>query len=226
MPTIIRSAANATAGTVTTVWPIWTGSTATSITTGTGQVITWRAWVTSATTTVCTTDRITVEQAWEAWQYEVDRHYVEPARRPVAPRITEEQRRLNAERDRLWQKQVDEERALRVEAERKAEILLRSILNPEQKEDLEKKRCFFLYSKGKKYRIDRGQTGNVKLLDECNEVVESYCIHPGLKVPDADAMAAQKLWLETDPDTFKRVANITHRNGGFVSGRGFAGAVG
>ena len=87
--------------------------------------------------------------------------------------------------------------------------MLRSCLTQQQIDDLEKKQCFFLYSKGRKYRIDRGQHGNVKLLNEREQVVESYCIQPQGGLPDADAMLAQKLLLESDPESFRRISNVT-----------------
>lgn len=100
-------------------------------------------------------------------------------------------------------------------AARRAEDLLRQNLTDEQREDLEKKNCFYLESLGKdgkrrRYRIDRGTHGNVKLLDDKGSIVGTYCVQPD-NVPAADAMLAQKLWLETDEEAFRKVANFTRR---------------
>lgn len=138
------------------------------------------------------------------------------ARGRVSPEELARQAAIRAE----YETRIAVETAARKLAEAKAEILLRQLLTPEQKEDLEKKNCFYLHTAGKRFRIDRGRTGNVKLVDDKNEVVESYCIHPNIACPDADTMLAQKLLLETDLEKFERVANITARN---ARGRNRAG---
>lgn len=142
--------------------------------------------------------------------------------------VSSEERARWAAREAELKLQAETEVAARKLAEAKAEVLLRQLLTPEQQDDLDKKRCFYLHSGGKKYRIDRGRTGNVKLVDELDQVVESYCIHPSIACPDADTMLAQKLLLETDIETFERVANITARSarGRNSSGRGLAQARG
>lgn len=97
-------------------------------------------------------------------------------------------------------------------ANRRAEDLLRRELTEEQIRDLDKKGCFYLETvqpdgARRRYRIDRGSHGNVKRLDAKGSIIESLCIQPR-GVPDADAMLAQKLWLETDEPTFRKIANI------------------
>jgi hypothetical protein len=104
--------------------------------------------------------------------------------------------------------------AIRVDgARRRAEALLRGCLTDEQREDLEKKDCFYLRTIAKdgaerRYRIDRSTHGNVKLLDKDNRIIGAYCVQP-TGVPTEDAMLAQKLWLETDEETFRKKANFT-----------------
>lgn len=97
-------------------------------------------------------------------------------------------------------------------ANRRAEDLLRRELTPEQLEDLEKKGCFYLESidqKGerRRYRIDRGTHGNIKLLDPKGSILGTYCVQPDA-VPVADSMLAQKLWIEGNEAGFLRVANF------------------
>lgn len=80
-----------------------------------------------------------------------------------------------------------------------------------QKQTLDKDRCFYLTSSsGKRYRIDRGRSQNVRLVEETTgKVVRTYCAHPVEAVPDPDTMLAQKLMLETDEAAFLRIANAS-----------------
>lgn len=93
-------------------------------------------------------------------------------------------------------------------ANRRAEDLLRRELTPEQIEDLEKKQCFYLESvtTKRRYRIDRGTHGNVKLLGPDGKIIGTYCVQPD-NVPVADVMLAQKLWIEGNEEGFEKVAN-------------------
>lgn len=170
-----------------------------------------------------------IQPAWIEWQNtshaRTDNRFGEllQARGRMSPEDRAIVEAHEAERKRKYEAM----RVAKALAEKKAEILLRQMLTPEQKEDLTQKGCFYLHVGEKKFRIDRGHAGNVKLVDERNEVVESYCIHPEGGIPDADAMLAQKLLLETDLETFERVANITARSarGRSSYGRGRAEAL-
>ncbi len=134
-----------------------------------------------------------------------------------AVRSVRERKDPSVEQRAAWKKQEDEARALEekrkreeIEAKQKAEVLLLQHLSPQQQEDLRTKGCFFVEVGGEKYQINRGYAGNVKLLDaKSSKVRKSFCIHPRVRVPDADAMLAQKLLLEADKDQFHKVANIT-----------------
>lgn len=100
-------------------------------------------------------------------------------------------------------------------ATKKAENLLLSALCEEQRKDLKKWGYFKLYVKAKDggqrvYRIRRGQIRNIDLVEEIDGVlrpVKTLCAHPEIQVPDADAMLAQKLMLETDEEAFLKIAN-------------------
>lgn len=214
-----------------TTMPIWSSN---ATTTGTNASEIWRVW-TNATTTSATGTldyiQLVQQQVWTQWNrshLSIIEDIREGARLAMGPylqgrmparraQMSAEELALHQQYERDTERKYEEEKAARIAAEAKAELLLQRLLNLEQREQLKERGHFYLHSAGKRYRIDRGQTGNVKLVDEKNEVVESYCIHPN-GVPDADAMAAQKLMLETDPETFRRVANITFRNGAIRHG--------
>lgn len=62
---------------------------------------------------------------------------------------------------------------------------------------------------GKWYRIHRGRSGNVALLERKDgREVERYCAHPVASLPDEDTMLAQKLMLQHDRARFLELANV------------------
>lgn len=192
-----------------------------------GPSLAWTGWVTSAGA-ILTNASSTSSQIWRIWASTtgsatslnlpfgvgtlgatVAHAHAAATGRQINARMSPEERALHEDYERRTFAAAAEQEAARKIAGEKAEVLLRSMLTAEQQHDLEHKRCFYLYSGGKKFRIDRGRTGNVKLVDDKDQVVESYCIHPQSDCPDADTMLAQKLLLETDRETFERVANIS-----------------
>jgi hypothetical protein len=177
----------------------------------------WPFWITDNST--CTA---TGHAVWTEWQRPM-RGYAEEHRAVIDAairaqgRVSPEARARIEARDRAYAEEARKAQLQREAANRKAEILLRSLLSPEQIRDLESKHHFFMRDKhGRLYRIDRGQHGNVKLLDRDLRVVESYCIQPRGGLPDADAMAAQKLLLEADPEHFHQVANVSAPTGQLI----------
>ncbi len=84
-----------------------------------------------------------------------------------------------------------------------------SALNPIQAKDFRTTREFTVISKdGKRtYRITYGIAGNVILIEK-GKPVARYCIYP-IGIPIEDVMLAQKLMLETDEESFIRIANRT-----------------
>ena len=92
-------------------------------------------------------------------------------------------------------------------AKERAEKLLRSCLSPQQQDELERLHHFHLIVGNKRYRINRGRSRNIQLIDETGKVVKHLCAHPREYVPDADTMLAQKLMLETDEESFLKIAN-------------------
>jgi hypothetical protein len=187
-------------GSGTVIWANWVEQANIQFGTASSCNRAWDTWVVRGSCTANTATTV----VWAEWARQVQQAH---GRAPGI--IHEETRRRDAAENERWRLAAEQARQLKAEADKKAEILLGSLLTAEQREDLQKKRCFYVYSKGKKYRVDRGQHGNVKLVNERDEVVESYCIQPRGGLPDADAMAAQKLLLETDPETFRNIANVS-----------------
>lgn len=110
--------------------------------------------------------------------------------------------RLNAEQD------------ARLQADRKAEALLKTMLTADQRCQYESGLRYFDVlttkdGKTRRYRIEHGWAGNVFLMDDNGRPIERFCIHPALKVPVADNLIAQKLLLETDEEKFLSIANKT-----------------
>jgi hypothetical protein len=216
MPTITFGYTNVTTtgtdnsitfGSSTVIWTNWVEQANIQFGTASTCNLVWDTWVVRGSCTANTATTV----VWAEWARQTANEH-----RRVPGVIHAETRRRDAAENERWRLVAEQEKQRRAEADKKAEILLGSLLTAEQREDLQKKRCFYVYSKGKKYRVDRGQHGNVKLVNERDEVVESYCIQPRGGLPDADAMAAQKLLLETDPEAFRNIANVSDRLGALV----------
>ncbi len=102
-------------------------------------------------------------------------------------------------------------------AKNKAMSLLKSVLDDQQIKDLESNSYFFLVgSAGNRYKINASyMIGNVEEIDD-DGMVAKYCAHP-MNVPIGDVILAQKVWLETDEEGFKRVANCHWRRNDSIS---------
>lgn len=135
---------------------------------------------------------------------------VEPTRPENS--YSEEEMAAFAEADRLAREQRREHReqiALRAEeAQKKAEVLLRSQLTEEQIAELNVSNRFHVTSsRGRRYCINRGRAGNVSRMDDDGRFV--FCIHDYVGLPESDTMLAQKLLLEADEERFLQIANRT-----------------
>jgi hypothetical protein len=201
------------------VWRIWTQNYSTTAITQTFNSAVWSQWTGSVTNT--TTGSTILNYTWNNWNgtyatspIQVAQHM--PARRAptqaemLAAKVAEDKRVAEW---REWRERETKRVAEADRVKRRAEDLLRSHLTEQQQQDLDKSNCFYLESVGKegerrRYRIDRGTHGNVKLLDAKGSIIGRYCVQPN-GVPAEDAMLAQKLWLETDEEAFKKVANFT-----------------
>jgi len=203
-----------------TMTPITAAATTTSnayLTSTTGD--TWTEWnqIYTATTsnhiytsyTASTTSNI-ITATWSAWN---DNYLVKAHNILVPPRISEEERQRRAEAEKQRQLLYAEEERKRKLADAKAEKLLLQLLDEKQAQEYKEKGRFHMYVGNKKYRIDKGWAGNVKLVEEKGNVLSSYCIHPRQRMPEADNLIAQKLMLEANEQEFLRVANETrYRN--------------
>lgn len=224
----------------TNAWLTWNQMTVTSANT---NAVTWRVWTTGGMTTGVTTGN-TID-CWDTWQQPIVRYqdawgrWIDtpayganlPPRRfeqvPERYRVqeSEEQKRAREFENARWeaevkerQRRMDEEQKAVLEANSKAMQLLKCCLTPEQKACLEKNRYFIVTAKsGRRYRIDEGSHGNVKVLDRDNKVIERLCIQPN-GVPIGDSMLAQKLMIEAAEDVFRQHANITLNDGRIIYG--------
>jgi hypothetical protein len=103
-----------------------------------------------------------------------------------------------------------EERAV---AAKRAEALLRSVLSPKQLKELDRRGYFHVTVAKRRFRITRGRSHNIKEVDSRSRILRTLCAHPREQVPDADTMLAQKLWLESKPEDFFKIANVQrHRS--------------
>ena len=153
----------------------------------------WTQWVISS----CVTSTTVV---WHQWIQETSATNIQAALHDVRAAGPNQEAYLRAEGERA-------------KARERAAKLLQENLDPRQLEQLTSKGYFDLdviSSNGerRKYRINRGIHGNVKRIDDSGKVLESLCVQPD-NVPVEDAMLAQKLWLESNEEMLRRVANIT-----------------
>lgn len=114
----------------------------------------------------------------------------------------------------------DEQRRSRARVQDRAVELLRALLTPAQLAQYELDGAFEVVgSDGGRYRIRRGVSGNVRLLDPGGEEAAGLCAHPELRVhdddqqfvghlPEADVAVGQMLLLQTDEAEFLRRANV------------------
>lgn len=214
MPTLPTLSSVTYAITAATTWPMWNASY--SVTTSSSAAVngsilltTWANWAASYTTN--TTSLTT--NTWSQWvEFEYVQQGVARNAMPRNAKPSDEEVRRRLEQEKRWREEAAAREAAKRLAEARAEKLLVDSLTAEQREDLSKKGCFYLTAlskdgKARKYRIDRGTHGNVKLLDEKGSIEGSYCAQPQ-GVPVADSMLAQKLMLETNEAEFRRVANF------------------
>lgn len=206
VPTIITNAVDIT----TNATHIAYGTTAGV---STMQLDAWRAW----NDEYCRRCTATNAQVWTHWNDDHEREHERARELLQQQRAWQEQRirqatpeevRAAQERETLRQAERIRRAAELDAATRRAEDLLREHLTEEQAKHLDAKQCFYLEVNGRRYRIDRGTHGNVKLLDKDGKILGAFCIQPS-GVPVPDSMLAQKLWLEGDEKEFLRVANFS-----------------
>jgi hypothetical protein len=197
------------------MWSDWNAQyTTTSATITTG--LNWYA-----TSSALTTQHVITQAAWTRWNdtYDVIRDAggrEATVRRYSRRQMTDEELRAELEREKRMREEAEQRALAAKKAQETAEALLFSCLSPQQREDLQKRNCFYIVVDGpngkkERYRIDRGSHGNVKQIDEKGSIIRSFCIQPD-GVPNGDVLLAQKLWLEASDETrnkFWETANIT-----------------
>jgi hypothetical protein len=105
-------------------------------------------------------------------------------------------------------RRTPEELAEENEAKERAERLLRSALSTKQLGELDRRGYFHVVVGERRFRITRGRSHNIKEVDARGRILRSLCAHPVDQVPDPDTMLAQKLWLESKPEEFFKIANV------------------
>lgn len=203
---------------------IYTLTSGTSAATCTNYQIKYGDWPFTAATYTATAGSIN-HVAWNIWNDRYERIHeagtrAQEIQRYSRRKLSEAELLAALEQEKKAREEAEKRAAQARAAEKRAEDLLRLCLSPQQIEDLETKKCFYVeidgpnYAKtGKKerYRIDRGSHGNVKQLDEKGSIIRSFCIQPS-GVPVGDVLLTQKLWLEASEETreeFWATANIT-----------------
>jgi len=199
---------------------IWTAWTQATTTTSTGSITVpylnnvWNGWNAGSVTATAGSYYSANNTVWINW----NGMPVARAGAPVyaAPPETEAARTARVEREARYAEQRVAQEAERAASNRRAEALLQAHLTPDQQRQLAQEDWFMIDSKsGKKYRINRGRSANIDVLDETGKVVRSLCVHPGEAVPDADTMLSQALMLKHDEEALLRIANVHGINHGF-----------
>jgi len=204
-----------TSSTATTaaVWQVWCGygsGSADTTTTAdcyatTASTGVWTVWV---TTSDGQTRRVS-SGSTGAWKAPPPRELTPEEKAEVAAR-QQAARERQAEERRKWEEAEAKRRAEEEAADKRAEELLVAHLDAEQREEYRRDRSFQTRDRhGRRYRIHRAWSGHVTRLDDAGRPVERFCIHPSVRVPLPDNQLLAKLMLETDPETFRKTANVT-----------------
>jgi len=214
MPTSIYSATGASSYAVATtatnqVWTAWLGyDFGTSTSTTTTPLL-----YASGTTTA--SNLVWASAGWQnpSHQHAMVRHAAQAAT-PEQLAATEARRaQLAIEAAAAKAKQAERD-AFRAASKQRARNLLSNFLTPAQKAMLSTKNFFEVTVHGKdgvdrRYRVEQGYAGNVKLLDAAGNPVKRFCIHGDSRIPEEDNMLMQKMLLEANEEDFVKIANKT-----------------
>lgn len=99
-----------------------------------------------------------------------------------------------------------EQATKKLAANNRAEELLFSFIGKDRAKQYQERKFFEVVVNGKTYRIYKGRSMNVQLVEGEKKLV-TYCAHPNAFVPDGDTMLAQYLMLTTDEKKFLEIAN-------------------
>lgn len=194
-----------------------------SCTPSTDSGLVWSSWcrISAGTASAGIVQTWDNHRVWGAWN---QGRQPTPARMhgfsaPAVHRELTPEERAAREAERIrWEEQRKVEDAERERARENAKKLLLSILNEDQKKDWVAHGHFFLHVGDRKYRIKRGRSGNVELVDpKTHEILERYCAHPVQNVPDEDTAVAQMMYLLHDEQRFIGLANVHYTKPGFQS---------
>jgi hypothetical protein len=126
----------------------------------------------------------------------------------IARHVLRERREWTPEERAAEEAREAARKAEREAAGRRAEVLLRDALSPKQLKELNRRGYFHVVVGDRRFRITRGRSHNIKEVDARGRILRTLCAHPVEQVPDADTMLAQKLWLESLPEEFIKIANV------------------
>jgi hypothetical protein len=99
-------------------------------------------------------------------------------------------------------------------ADERAKRLLRSTLSPQQLKEFDRKGYFHVVVKERRFRITGQWSHGIKEVDAKGRILRTLCAHPVERVPIADMMLTQKLWLEASPKEFIKIANVIRQRRG------------
>lgn len=184
------------------IWRSWNDAYCASATCS-STATAWTNWVVTSTATTAISDA-----TWTAW---VSAKRMRP--QPMTEEEQAERRERELARAAEAQQAAEARQAQMQAAARRARTLLRAHLSKEQRRSLRQHDYFELeaiYPDGstKRFQINRGSHGNVYELDASGARIRKFCVQPD-GIPTGDIMLAQKLWIETDPVKFERMANVT-----------------
>jgi len=151
----------------------------------------WTSWISSTTATTTS--------IWTTWVDNIEEFTV-----PTTGvwRSQEDAERLQREAERLQRLH----RAAAADA--RADELLISLLNAEQREQYKTEKYFTVCARsGKLYRLRRAILGSIDVLDDAGKVKHRYCAHLRNDVPVPDHLIAQKFMIEHHEQEFLRIAN-------------------
>lgn len=194
-----------------------------SMTSGTSNQI-WTVWTETYGTTAVVTPRIvnqtaTNTQVWGAWNNTYAAGTITiGAALPPARQLTEAEREAarvaRAAEDERWRARNAAVQAEEAKAKDRAEKLLQESLDGKQRAELAAKGYFELdvisnNGSSRRYRIHRQWSHSIQQIDPSSgKRLKTLCIHPGMQVPIADSMLAQKLMLESGmEEELLRIAN-------------------
>jgi hypothetical protein len=171
----------------------------------------WNTWVSTSTNRIWTSDTtattVSGNTLW-IWRNWVEEHAATIIARRAPPPETDAQRQERLEQQRFYAELRSKEQAERAEAERKAERLLVENLTLKQRLHYERHKAFIVRGhSGRLYRVRKGRSANVDVINPDGRVIDRLCFHPAMQVPDGDTMLAQKLMLELDDHGASRIAN-------------------